>query len=177
MPGGSRRRAVDAAVGFVRERLNGEDGLGAIFPAMVNAVLMFDALGYPPDQPDRAMARRAIDNLLVVKEDEAYCQPCVSPVWDTVLASHALLEAGDEESVAAAGRGLDWLADRQECNLRGDWAVQKPDLEPGGWAFQYANPHYPDLDDTAVIVMAMDRLQRERGEDRYQEPVVAPNAG
>ena len=88
---------------FVRERLNGEDGLGAIFPAMVNAVLMFDALGYPPDQPDRAMARRAIDNLLVVKEDEAYCQPCVSPVWDTVLASHALLEVGDGESVAAAG--------------------------------------------------------------------------
>ena len=76
------------------ERLNGEDGLGAIFPAMANAVMMFDALGYPRDHAQLVLARRAIDKLLVVTREEAYCQPCVSPVWDTVLACQTLLEVG-----------------------------------------------------------------------------------
>ena len=101
-PRGSRKRAIDKAVAFVKERLNGEDGLGAIFPAMANSVMMFDALGFPPDYPDRAIARKSIDKLLVVKADEAYCQPCVSPVWDTALAAHALLEAGHQANVAGA---------------------------------------------------------------------------
>ena len=171
LPQRSRRRAIEKATAFVRERLNGEDGLGAIFPAMVNAVMMFDTLGYAPDDPDRAAARRAVDRLLVVGDDEAYCQPCVSPVWDTVLAGHALLEAGDGESVDAAGAALDWLASRQECGLRGDWAFRRPGLEPGGWAFQYANPHYPDLDDTAVIVMAMDRFGREPADARHETAI------
>jgi squalene-hopene/tetraprenyl-beta-curcumene cyclase len=141
----------------VTERLNGEDGLGAIFPAMANTVMMFDALDYPRDHPDFITANKAIDKLLVVKRDEAYCQPCVSPVWDTVLACHALIEAGGETALAGAGRGLVWLASRQVLDTVGDWAVQRPHVRPGGWAFQYANPHYPDLDDTAVVVMAMDR--------------------
>ena len=72
-------------VAFVTERLNGEDGLGAIYPAMANSVMMFDALGYPQDHPHRAIARASVEKLLVVKDDEAYCQPCVSPVWDTAL--------------------------------------------------------------------------------------------
>ncbi|HLX98966.1 MAG TPA: prenyltransferase/squalene oxidase repeat-containing protein, partial [Roseiarcus sp.] len=82
-PASLRRRAIGAAEAFVTERLNGEDGLGAIYPAMANAVLMYDALGYPRDHPHLAAARRSIEKLLVVKEDEAYCQPCLSPVWDT----------------------------------------------------------------------------------------------
>jgi squalene-hopene/tetraprenyl-beta-curcumene cyclase len=158
-PKGSRRRAVAQAAAFVDERLNGRDGLGAIFPAMANAVLMYDALGYPPDHPNLVTARQAIDGLLVVREDEAYCQPCLSPVWDTALACHALLEAGGEAAERQARRGLDWLLPRQVLDIRGDWAVQRPDVRPGGWAFQYANPHYPDLDDTAVVVMAMNRAQ------------------
>ena len=162
-PKALRRRALAAAVDFVGERLNGEDGLGAIFPAMVNAVLMYDALGYPPDHPDRATARRSVEKLLLVKEDEAYCQPCLSPVWDTVLAASALIEAGGDADLDAAGKGLAWLRPLQELETAGDWAVSRPGLRPGGWAFQYANPHYPDLDDTAVIVMAMDRWQRARG--------------
>jgi squalene-hopene/tetraprenyl-beta-curcumene cyclase len=160
-PRTSRRRAIDAAVAFVKKRLNGEDGLGAIFPAMANSVMMFDALGYPEDHPDRAIARKSVDKLLVVKPDEAYCQPCVSPVWDTALAAHALLESGAGSDIGAARRGFDWLLPLQELNVRGDWCFKRPDVRPGGWAFQYANPHYPDLDDTAVIVMGLARLQKE----------------
>jgi len=156
-PAGPRKRAVDKAVAFVTERLNGEDGLGAIFPAMANTVMMFDVLDYPRDHPAVVTAKKAIDKLLVMKRDEAYCQPCVSPVWDTVLACHALIEVGNEAALASARKGLLWLAPRQVLDTVGDWADQRPDVRPGGWAFQYANPHYPDLDDTAVVVMAMDR--------------------
>jgi squalene-hopene/tetraprenyl-beta-curcumene cyclase len=162
-PKSLRRRAVARSVAFVEARLNGEDGLGAIYPAMANAVMMFDALGYPPEHPKRAVARRAIDRLLVVRGDEAYCQPCVSPVWDTALASHAMLEVQSGESSAAARRGLDWLRPLQELEVRGDWAERRPDVRPGGWAFQYRNAHYPDLDDTAVVVMAMDRARHALG--------------
>ncbi len=160
-PRALRRRAIDAANAFVTERLNGEDGLGAIYPAMANAVLMFDALGYPKDHPDLVVARRSIERLLVVGEDEAYCQPCLSPVWDTALATHALLEVGDAASAAQARAGLAWLKPRQILEVKGDWAARRPDVRPGGWAFQYDNPHYPDLDDTAVVAMAMDRADRD----------------
>ena len=159
-PKSTRRRAIAAAVAFVTERLNGGDGLGAIYPAMANAVLMFDALGYPRDHPHLVAARQSIERLLVVKSDEAYCQPCVSPVWDTALAAHALLEAGDAKSVEGARAGLAWLAPLQVLDVKGDWAMQRPDVQPGGWAFQYANAHYPDLDDTAVVAMALDRAER-----------------
>jgi squalene-hopene/tetraprenyl-beta-curcumene cyclase len=155
-----RQRAIDRAVAWVKERLNGEDGLGAIFPAMANSVMMFDVLGYPQDHPDRAIARKSVEKLLVVHEHEAYCQPCVSPIWDTGLACHALLEVGGARAAAQACKGLDWLAPKQILDVKGDWIARRPDLPPGGWAFQYANPHYPDVDDTAVVVMAMDRVQR-----------------
>jgi squalene-hopene/tetraprenyl-beta-curcumene cyclase len=165
-----RQRAIDAAVRFVTERLNGEDGLGAIYPAMANSVMMYDVLGYAKDHPDRAIARKSIDKLLVIKDDEAYCQPCVSPVWDTALTCHALLESGDENAVAEAERGLQWLKPLQVLDIKGDWAARRPDVRPGGWAFQYANAYYPDLDDTAVVVMAMDRAQRA-DTGRYREAI------
>jgi len=173
MPKGPRKRAMDKAVEFVRERLNGEDGLGAIFPAMANSVMMFDALGYPKDHPDVVAARNSIDKLLVVKEHEAYCQPCVSPVWDTALACHALMEAGSQEAVNKAVDGLAWLKPRQVLDVKGDWAEVRPIARPGGWAFQYANPHYPDLDDTAVVVMAMDRAaaQSEAAAGDFSEAI------
>jgi len=158
-PLGLRRRAIDKAVAFVTERLNGEDGLGAIFPAMANSVMMFDALGHRPDHPTRAAARASIDKLLVIKEHEAYCQPCVSPVWDTALVCHTLMEVSGNRALTEAGRGLEWLKPLQVLDVKGDWAEQRPDVRPGGWAFQYANPHYPDLDDTAVVVLAMHRAQ------------------
>ncbi|WP_296612929.1 squalene--hopene cyclase [Sphingomonas sp.] len=152
-----RQRAIRACEAWVVERLNGEDGLGAIYPAIANSVMMFDLLGYTEDHPVRAIARKSVENLLVIKEDEAYCQPCVSPVWDTALAAHAMLEAGGEANIASADAALDWLKPRQVLEVMGDWAEERPGVRAGGWAFQYNNAHYPDLDDTAVVVMAMDR--------------------
>jgi squalene-hopene/tetraprenyl-beta-curcumene cyclase len=107
--------------------------------------------------------------LLVINRDEAYCQPCMSPVWDTALAAHALFEAGDKSSVAAALAGIDWLTPLQILDVRGDWADRRPRVPPGGWAFQYANPHYPDVDDTAVVAMAFDRAADVLGENPYTE--------
>ncbi len=156
-PGDMRRRAIAKAEAFTIERLNGVDGLGAIFPAMVNSLLMFDALGYADDDERKRLARESIERLLVIKEDEAYCQPCVSPVWDTALVAHALLEAGDPQSEQRAREGLEWLKPLQVLDVKGDWAVRRPDVRPGGWAFQYNNAYYPDVDDTAVVVMAMNR--------------------
>lgn len=147
-----RRTAIDKAVAFVTERLNGEDGLGGIYPAMANTVMMFDALGYRPDHPNAVTAWNSVRRLIVANEDRAYCQPCFSPVWDTALAGHAMAEAGKDTSAACA-----WLLERQILDVRGDWCVRRPDLRPGGWAFQYANPHYPDVDDTAVVGMLLDR--------------------
>src|SRR5277367_295280 len=170
-PGSLRRRAIGAAEAFVTERLNGEEGLGAIYPAMANAVLMYDALGYPPDHPHLVIARRSIEKLLVVGKDEAYCQPCVSPVWDTSLTAHALLEAGSDEALPAARKALDWLVPKQVLDIKGDWAVKRPDVRPGGWAFQYNNAYYPDLDDTAVVVMAMDRAQRASQSHEYDAAI------
>jgi squalene-hopene/tetraprenyl-beta-curcumene cyclase len=172
-PKGMRKRAIDRCVAFVTERLNGEDGLGAIYPAMANSVVMFDALGYPPDHPHRAIARRSLDKLLVIRESEAYCQPCVSPVWDTALACHALMETGEATAVKSAVQGLEWLKPLQELEAKGDWIERRPDVRPGGWAFQYRNAHYPDLDDTAVVVMAMDRAQREGGAGKAYEEAIA----
>ena len=158
-PKRTRARAIAAAVAWVGERLNGEEGLGAIFPAMANSVMMYDALGYAEDHPQRAIARKSIDKLLAVHEDEIYCQPCVSPIWDTGLACHALLEVGGEHIDAQVKRGLDWLKPMQVRDVKGDWIERRPELRPGGWAFQYANPHYPDVDDTAVVAMAMHRME------------------
>ena len=158
-PRGSRRRAIEQAIAFVTERLNGDDGLGAIYPAMANTVMMFDALGVPPEDPRAAIAWAAVRRLLVVEEGRAYCQPCLSPVWDTGLAGHAIAEAA--AGMADAGPGVaaacDWLVARQVNDVVGDWAVRRPGLAPGGWAFQYNNPHYPDVDDTAVVGMLLHR--------------------
>jgi squalene-hopene/tetraprenyl-beta-curcumene cyclase len=156
-PTDPRRRAIEKAVAFVTERLNGEDGLGGIFPAMANALMMYDCLGYRREHPYCVAAASALRKL-VVEDERAYCQPCVSPVWDTALAAHALMEVGDERLTPAIRKGLDWLRDRQVLDTIGDWAAARPGLRPGGWAFQYANPHYPDLDDTAAVALALNRF-------------------
>ncbi len=155
-PAGVRTRAIEEAVSFITERLNGEDGLGAIYPAMANTVMMFDALGYAADHPHAATAWGAVQKLLVVTDAEAYCQPCLSPIWDTSLAGHAVAEA-DGAATPAIDAACAWLVDRQVTELRGDWADIRPDATPGGWAFQYENAHYPDVDDTAVVGMLLHR--------------------
>src|SRR5450631_991898 len=170
-PNKTRQRAIDAAVTFVTERLNGEDGPGAIFPAMANSAMMYDALGYGRNNPDYVTARGSLEKLLIVKDNEAYCQPCVSPVWDTALVCHTLLEVGGKPAVEGAVAGLKWLQPLQVLDVAGDWIMQRPQVRPGGWAFQYANPHYPDLDDTAVVVMAMDRAQGLLGSTEFQAAI------
>lgn len=160
-------KAVEKAVAFVDERLNGEDGLGAIFPAMVNAVWMYDVLGVPKDDPRVVIAKQSIRNLVVEEGDRAWVQPCLSPIWDTALATHAMLEVGTPEADAAARKAADWMVERQITDVVGDWAVRRPGLAPGGWAFQYNNPHYPDVDDTAVVMAALDRIDPVK----YAEPI------
>ncbi|MGB8275909.1 MAG: squalene--hopene cyclase [Alphaproteobacteria bacterium] len=162
MPAGARRRAIGKAVAFVTERLNGEDGLGGIFPAMANAVMVFDRLGYAQDHPDFVIARQAVEKLLVRREKWGYCQPCLSPVWDTALAAHAMLEAGEPKDGESIAKSVAWLADRQILDVAGDWSAARPGLRPGGWAFQYWNDHYPDVDDTAAVAMVMERASGDR---------------
>ena len=168
-----RQRAIERASAWVAERLNGEDGLGAIFPAMANSVMMFDALGYAEHHPQRAIARKSVEKLLVAHEHEGYCQPCVSPIWDTALTCHALLEVGGDRAAAQACKGLEWLVPKQILDVKGDWIARRPNIRPGGWAFQYANPHYPDVDDTAVVVMAMDRAQGSGAHDKFRASIAA----
>jgi squalene-hopene/tetraprenyl-beta-curcumene cyclase len=158
-----RARAIEECRAWTSERLNGEDGLGAIYPAMANSVRMYDALGFGPEHPERAIARRSLDKLLVIRDAEAYCQPCVSPVWDTALVCHTLMEVGGARADAAVGRALEWLKPLQVLGVKGDWAQARPQVQPGGWAFQYRNDYYPDLDDTAVVVMALDRAGKRTG--------------
>ncbi len=155
-PRRARARAIDKAVAFVTERLNGEDGLGGIYPAIANSVMMFDTLGFPADAPPAATAWAAVRKLLVEEPDRAWCSPCLSPVWDTALAGHAVAEAEGAAAPAVAA-ACGWLAERQITAVAGDWSVRRPGLAPGGWAFQYWNNHYPDVDDTAVVGMLLHR--------------------
>jgi len=166
-----RKRALELALAFIGERLNGEDGLGGIFPAMANAVMAFHALGYAPDHPQRAIAMQSVKKLLVIGESEGYCQPCLSPIWDTVLAMHGLMEAGRTADDTSMRRATDWLLERQILDVVGDWAIKRPGLRPGGWAFQYWNDHYPDVDDTAVAGMALLRSGLADTDPKVRESV------
>jgi squalene-hopene/tetraprenyl-beta-curcumene cyclase len=168
MPKRRRARAIKRAMEFVEERLNGVDGLGGIFPAMVNSVFAMEALGYAKDDPRLVIAKKSVEALLIVKENEAYCQPCWSPIWDTGLAAHALMEARNERESPMMEKAADWLLEREIKDVKGDWAWQNPTLAPGGWAFQYRNDHYPDVDDTAVVAMALDRMNDPRAKAAVQ---------
>jgi squalene-hopene/tetraprenyl-beta-curcumene cyclase len=167
-------------VAFVSARLNGEDGLGGIYPAMANAAMMFDTLGYPADHPHPAIVWVAVRKLLVEKDGMAYCQPCLSPVWDTGLAAHAIAEAdGAAHEAVAAGAiaaAAQWLGGKQVLDVVGDWALMRPDVLPGGWAFQYENAFYPDVDDTAVVAMLLHRHMQSSpagagGQEGYDEAI------
>ena len=167
IPQSMRKRAIDAAVAFMTERLNGEDGLGAIFPAMANAVMAMEALGFPKDHPNLVTTKASIKKLLTPGDGRTFCQPCVSPIWDTGLAALAMMEAGESIEDPALASSCAWLARKQILDVKGDWAEQRPNLRPGGWAFQYNNDHYPDVDDTAVVAMALHRADPVK----FDEPV------
>ena len=168
IPGAMRRRATRRAEAWILERLNGEDGLGAIFPAIVNSVEALTVLSYASEDPRLVAAKRALHKLLVIGAESAYCQPCVSPIWDTALATLALQDEGSPAATAASDRALRWLQAQQLLEQPGDWQVNRPALPGGGWAFQFSNSFYPDLDDTAAIVWAM---RRASDAERYSQPV------
>jgi squalene-hopene/tetraprenyl-beta-curcumene cyclase len=153
--------AIQNAKDWIIERLNGEDGLGGIAPAMMAAYEALLLLDMPKDHELIVTARKAIDKLLVINEHDAYCQPCLSPVWDTALAALALQEADKDGDAVhpltqpALTRAYNWLKSKQLSDEPGDWRNSKPDLAGGGWAFQFENPYYPDVDDTAVVGFAM----------------------
>ena len=162
-PKWTRNKGIQATLDFIRPRLNGEHGIAAIFPPMIYSVMAFDAVGLPKDHPDVLIAKRAIQKLIQLSESgPSYMQPCLSPVWDTSLAAHALLTAGCDRDDPAVSKALVWLAERQILDVQGDWAEWRPALRPGGWAFQYANDYYPDVDDTAVVALALHRADPDR---------------
>jgi squalene-hopene/tetraprenyl-beta-curcumene cyclase len=146
---------------WLEERLAVPGGLGGIFPAMTNAVLALRALGYPDDHPLIRGQIKEIENLGVETGDALHYQPCVSPVWDTALAASALLESGLAPDHPQLLRAAGWMLDTQ-ITVPGDWQVKRPHVEPGGWPFQYSNDFYPDLDDSAMVIMA---LHKTRGVD------------
>ncbi|MEL5849135.1 MAG: squalene--hopene cyclase [Candidatus Igneacidithiobacillus chanchocoensis] len=163
LPGALRRLAIRRAEAWFVERLNGVHGVNGIFPAMVNAHEALALLGYPADHPYRLQTKEALRRLVVDRAQEAYCQPCVSPVWDTCWALRALLEIEAQPNAAALG-AMRWLLERQITDAPGDWRESRPQLRGGGWAFQYENPYYPDLDDTAAVAWIL--LLAGRAEDR-----------
>jgi squalene-hopene/tetraprenyl-beta-curcumene cyclase len=162
-----RRLAVKKAEAWFIERLNGQGGLGAIFPAMINAYEALACLGYPSDHPHQVTAKQALKNLLILDDGSAYCQPCVSPVWDTALACLALQEEASGAATENILHALDWLRDRQLIDEPGDWRETHSNLKGGGWPFQYENDFYPDLDDTAAVAWAMHQTHPKR----YQESI------
>lgn len=168
IPRSVRARALQRAADWFIARLNGEHGLGAIFPAMVNSYEALELLGYAAEDPLRQQVRKGLRDLVVEQGDRAYCQPCLSPVWDTALACLALQEADGGASRTETRRALDWLKDGQLLDTPGDWSEQHPNLPGGGWPFQFRNDHYPDLDDTAIVAWAM---QRAAEPERYGESI------
>ena len=155
-----RRRAIERAENWMLERLRHSDGLGAIYPPMMYSVMALDVLGYPKDDPVRVEALRHFNNLMVDDGERFFFQPCFSPVWDTAIGAYALGQSdpGHPALTAAA----DWLL-RREVRRKGDWSVKRPNTEPSGWAFEYTNEFYPDIDDTAMVMLALSEVA---GSDR-----------
>jgi len=157
---GLRERAMNRAEKWLLEHLDDSEGLGAIFPPMVYILIVFRALGYPEDHPRVVKAHQHLRDLFIEEPDHIRIQPCVSPVWDTGLAMHALAESGLSLQSDAAKRGSQWLLDK-ECREASDWLKNCPGVEPSGWFFEFENPHYPDTDDSAMATVALKRLGGE----------------
>jgi squalene-hopene/tetraprenyl-beta-curcumene cyclase len=150
---GLRKRAIHRAEQWMLERTKYSDGLGAIYPPMMYAIMALDLLGYAPDDPDRVEAQRQFDALMVQNDEHFFFQPCFSPVWDTAIAAYSLGESGAAPDTALT-RCADWLLTK-EVRRKGDWSVKRPNTEPSGWYFEFANEFYPDIDDTAMVLLAL----------------------
>jgi squalene-hopene/tetraprenyl-beta-curcumene cyclase len=148
-----RAAAIREAERWILTRTRHTEGLGAIYPAMMYFIMALDALGYAQDHPDRVEAIRHFESLLIETEDRFIFQPCVSPIWDTAICAYAMGEAGVKDD-ARLTRAADWLISK-EVRRKGDWSIKRPDTEPSGWAFEFANEFYPDIDDTAMVLLAL----------------------
>ncbi len=155
-----RKAALRKCEHWMLERMKHADGLGAIYPPMQYSIMALDVLGYPENAPVRVEAVRQFDSLMVDDGKTLFFQPCFSPVWDTAIAAFALGEAGMNGS-AALTRTMDWLLAR-EIRRHGDWSVKRPYTEPSGWAFEFQNDWYPDIDDTAMVLLAWPHMKASR---------------
>ncbi len=152
-----REAALKAAELWMIERMGeGSDGLGAVFPSMLNALMAFRCLGYAETHPLMQKARSDFEKLYVEDEKGFRIQPCFSPVWDTAIAMIALARSSADGAAQAVAKGYAWLFKR-EVRYYGDWAMDNPGVEPGGWAFEFRNVFYPDIDDTAMVLIAFAR--------------------
>ena len=149
-----KKKSAEKAKNFIVNRLNGIHGLGAIFPAMVNCTIALHLLGL---RKEYKISLNSVRNLITHKKNFSYCQPCFSPIWDTGLNGLSLLESGLTLKDPAIQKACKWLEKKQILKIKGDWVVKNKNLLPGGWAFQYENDFYPDVDDTAVVAMFLDR--------------------
>ncbi|MBI3694419.1 MAG: squalene--hopene cyclase [Acidobacteria bacterium] len=159
----ARERAIREVEKWILERLETSDGLGAIYPAMMNAIMALHELGYDADHSVLRKAISEFEDLTIRERGTMRVQPCFSPLWDTAIAAFALGVAG--ETGPALDRAGEWLLSK-EIRRRGDWAVKNPHAEPGGWFFEFNNEFYPDIDDTAMVLLA---LQYCRCESRAAE--------
>jgi squalene-hopene/tetraprenyl-beta-curcumene cyclase len=161
-----RNLAMRRAAEWILARQEADGGWGGIQPPWVYSILALHLLGYPLEHPALAAALRGLEGFLVREETPGgtlrRLEACQSPVWDTCLALTALLDSGVAPDDPAVSRATEWLL-REEIGCTGDWAVKRPDLPPGGWAFEFANDCYPDVDDTAEVVLALDRVPPRPG--------------
>ncbi len=150
-----RKQALRRAEQWMLERFEGSDGLAAIFPAMLNALIALIALGYPDDHPQVVRAHHELQKLMHDDGDKVRYEPCFSPVWDTAIVSMCLRESGVPADHPKLSRSAAWLMDK-EIRFRGDWIHKNPaDVEASGWVFEFENKWNPDVDDTAMVLLAL----------------------
>lgn len=148
-----RRKAILEAERWMLEHTHFSDGLGAIYPPMMYIVMALDLLGYGRNHPIFVAAESQFNALLVDDGERFFFQPCFSPVWDTAIAAYALAAAGRAPKETLA-KTAGWLLSK-EVRRRGDWSVKRPALAPSGWYFEFANEYYPDIDDSAMVLLAL----------------------
>jgi squalene-hopene/tetraprenyl-beta-curcumene cyclase len=153
-----RRRAIREAKAWMLDHMQRSEGLAAIYPAIMNSIFALMALGHGPDDPLTAREIREFSRFEIEEADTIRMQPCVSPVWDTCIAMVALEEAGARPDHPALVKAAEWTLSKQVFG-GGDWQVKNKDAEPGGWAFEFRNDFYPDVDDTAFVLMALQRVK------------------
>jgi squalene-hopene/tetraprenyl-beta-curcumene cyclase len=167
-----RKQAVKRATDWMLERFEASDGLGAIFPPIVWSVVALRCLGYAEDSPEVRSQLQELEKLVISEGDADRLQPCKSPVWDTAIALLALRDAGMPASHRVIRRAAKWLLSK-ECRRAGDWSERHPNVEPGGWYFEFNNEFYPDVDDTAMVVMALGESLGGENHVRYTPHVIA----